>query len=167
MNTLSAGSSLIWFLAEFEATAAHYPETTPAHFQIACFKLCDLDVEEFLRNAPEDAQNKREKIVGDAKGLKEQVSRKCGAVTMARRRLREALGKGRQGDAEAPLHRTAEARAVFLLERRRSRTTAPSLARVRWSAQSSRSSLSPWQRRFWKDGARKAAKCSPGHPGQK
>ena len=113
MATLSAPSTLIWFLAEFEATAAHYPETTAWHFVIACFKLCDLDVEEFLRHAPEEAQNKREEIVGDAKGLKEQVSRTCDAVTMARRRLRQALGKGGQERADEPLHRTAAARAVF------------------------------------------------------
>ena len=113
VNTLSAGSTLIWFLAEFEATAAHYPETTAWHFVIACFKLCDLDVEEFLRHAPEEAQNKREEILGDAKGLKEQVSQKCGAVTMARRLLRQALGKGRQEKTDEPLHRTAAARAVF------------------------------------------------------
>ena len=49
--------------------------------------LCDLDVEEFLRHAPEEAQNKREEIAGDAKGLKEQVNRTRGAVAMARRRL--------------------------------------------------------------------------------
>ena len=65
------------------ATAAHYPETTAWHFVIACFKLCDLDVEEFLRHAPEEAQNKREEIIRDAQGLKEQVSRTCDAVTVA------------------------------------------------------------------------------------
>ena len=113
MATLSAGSTLIWFLAEFEAIAANYPETTAWHFVIACFKLCDLDIEEFLRSAPEAARNKREEIVGDAKGLKEHVSRTCDAVTMARRRLRQALGKGRQERADAPLHRTTAARAVF------------------------------------------------------
>ena len=113
MNTLSPGSTLIWFLAEFEALAAHYPETTAWHFLVACFKLCDLDVEEFLRHAPEEAQSKREEIIRDAQGLKEQVSRRCGAVTMARRRLRQALGKGGQERADEPLHRTAEARAVF------------------------------------------------------
>ena len=91
MATLSSGSTLIWYLAEFEAIAGNFPETTAWHFVIACFKLRDLDVEEFLRHAPEEAQNKREEIVGDARGLKEQVSRKCGAVTTARRRLREAL----------------------------------------------------------------------------
>ena len=69
MNSLSPGSTLIWFLAEFEAIAAHYPETTAWHFMIACFKLCDLDVEEFLRYTPEEAQDKREEIVGDAKGF--------------------------------------------------------------------------------------------------
>ena len=110
---LSPASTLIWFLAEFEALAADYPETTPWHFLVASFKLCDLDMEEFLRSAPEEAQKKRQEIMDDAQGLKEDVERRCGAVTMARRRLRQALGKGRQGDAEAPLHRTAEARAVF------------------------------------------------------
>jgi ATP-dependent Clp protease ATP-binding subunit ClpC len=113
MNTLSPCSTLMWFLAEFEALAAHYPETTAWHFLVASFKLCDLDMEEVLRSAPEEAQKNRQEIMDDAQGLKEVVERRCGAVTMARRRLRQALGKGRQGDAEAPLHRTAEARAVF------------------------------------------------------
>lgn len=113
MNTLSPGVTLLWFLAEFEALAAHYTETTAWHFLVASFKLCDLDVEEFLRSAPEEAQNKRQEIMDDAQGLKEDVERRCGAVTMARRRLRQALGKGRQPDAEAPLHRSAAARAVF------------------------------------------------------
>jgi ATP-dependent Clp protease ATP-binding subunit ClpC len=113
MNALSPGSTLIWSLAEFEAIAAHYPEITAWHFVIACFKLCDLDLEEFLRNAPEDAQKRREEILGDAKVLKEHVNRRCGAVTMSRRLLRHALGKGRQEKVDVPLHRTAEARAVF------------------------------------------------------
>ena len=113
MATLSAGSTLIWFLAEAEAFAGHYPETTTWHFMIACFKLSDLDVEEFLRHAPEEAMNKRDEIMSDAQGLKEQVSRKCGAVTITRRRLRQALGKGGQERADEPLHRTAAARAVF------------------------------------------------------
>ena len=113
MNTLSPGSTLIWYLAEFEAIAAHYPEMTAWHFVIACFKLCDLDVEKFLRHAPEEAMSKRDEIMSDAQGLKEQVSRTCDAVAVARRRLRQALGKGGQERSGAPLHRTAAARAVF------------------------------------------------------
>ena len=42
------GSTLIWFLAELEATAAYYSETTAWHFVIACFKLCDHDTAKFL-----------------------------------------------------------------------------------------------------------------------
>ena len=113
MRSLSAGSSLIWFLAEFEAIAAHFPETTPVHFQIACFKLCDLDIEEFLRHAPEEVQSKREEIMRDANELKTYVIPRCGDVVLARRRLRQQFRKKEQRKAEAPLHRTPEARAVF------------------------------------------------------
>ncbi len=77
MATLSTGSTLIWFLAEFEALAAHYPETTAWHFLVASFKLCDLDVEEFLRSAPEEAQKKRQEIIDGAQGLKDEVERRC------------------------------------------------------------------------------------------
>lgn len=110
---LSAGSTLVWFLAEFEAQSSGYSETTAWHFLIACFKLCDLDVEEFLRSVPENAQLRREEIIRDAQRLKEHVDLRFSGVAMTRRRLREALGKGPQQVAAGPMHRTAEARAVF------------------------------------------------------
>ena len=113
MATLSAGSTLIWLLADLEAIAAQYGETTARHFLIACFKLCDFDIEGFLQHAPEEVQSRREEIMRDASGLKEYVIPRCGDVAIARRRLRRALGNGKQRRAEAPLHRTPEARAVF------------------------------------------------------
>ena len=114
MPMISHGSTLIWFIAELEATAANYSETTAWHFVIACFKLCDLDIEEFLRSAPEDAQSKREEMMRDAGALKELVWRRsCDDVTILRRRLRKALGKGGEQKVGGPLHRTAAARAVF------------------------------------------------------
>ena len=75
MNALSAGSSLIWFLAEFEAVSSHYPETTAWHFVIACFKLCDLDIEKFMQNAPEEARKQQAEVLDDAQNLKEYVNR--------------------------------------------------------------------------------------------
>ena len=49
----------------------------------------------------------------DATALKEYVIPRCGDVAMARRRLRKTFRKKEQRKAEAPLHRTPEARAVF------------------------------------------------------
>jgi len=113
MTSLSTGSTLIWFLADLEAVAAHYAETTAWHFLIACFKACDLDIAEFLRNTPKEVQSKEQEIMRDAGELRERVRRQCDDVTRARRKLRQALGNGGQQKVETPLHRTADARAVF------------------------------------------------------
>jgi hypothetical protein len=113
MTSLSTGSTLIWFLADLEAVAAHYAETTAWHFLLACFKACDLDIAEFLRNTPKEVQSKKQEIMRDAGELRERVLRQCDDVATARRKLRQALGNGGQQKVETPLHRTADARAVF------------------------------------------------------
>lgn len=113
MKSISAGSTLIWFLADFEADAAHFKETTPWHFLIACFKACDLDIAKFLRSAPPEVQNKGEEIKSDSSQLRDHVCRKGCDVTTLRRNLRRALGKGKRGKQKVSLHRSPEARAVF------------------------------------------------------
>jgi ATP-dependent Clp protease ATP-binding subunit ClpC len=113
MPALSTGSTLVWFLAEAEAVAVSFGEIMPWHFLIACFKVCDLDIAEFLRSTPQEVQSKSEEMECDANELKEYLVGRLGSVTAVRRRLREALGKGDQVKGENPLHRTPEARAVF------------------------------------------------------
>jgi ATP-dependent Clp protease ATP-binding subunit ClpC len=113
MNTLSAGSTLIWFLAETEAVTARFGETTPWHFLIACFKVCDLDIAEFLRGAPKKVQSKGVEIQRDSNELRDHVRQKCPDLTAYRRSLRHALGKKERGKQSTPLHRSPEARAVF------------------------------------------------------
>jgi ATP-dependent Clp protease ATP-binding subunit ClpC len=104
---------LIWFLADFEALAANFKETTPWHFLVACFKVCDLDIAEFLRGAPQEVQKKGEEIGRDAGELRIHVLQKGCDVTAFRRNLRRALGKGAREKQEVSLHRSPETRAVF------------------------------------------------------
>jgi ATP-dependent Clp protease ATP-binding subunit ClpC len=113
MPSLSAGSTLIWLLSEAEAIAAHHRETAPWHFLIGCFKVCDLDIEEFLRNAPQDVQAKGGEIERDVGELRKHVRETVENVTALRRSLRRALGKGDRTKEPASMHRSLEARAVF------------------------------------------------------
>ena len=113
MTTLSAGTTLVWFLADIEATAAHHRETTPWHFLIGCFKVCDLDIAEFLRNVPKEIQAKHEEIDRDVSELKRHVGQKVRDVTSVRRSLRRALGKGKQAKDATSMHRNPAARSVF------------------------------------------------------
>ena len=113
MTTLSAGTTLVWFLADIEAAAAHHPETTPWHFLIGCFKVCDLDIAEFLRNVPKEIQAKHEEIDRDVSELERHVGQKVRDVTSLRRSLRRALGKGKQAKDATSMHRNPAARSVF------------------------------------------------------
>jgi ATP-dependent Clp protease ATP-binding subunit ClpC len=113
MTTLSAGTTLVWFLADIEAAAARHRETTPWHFLIGCFKVCDLDIAEFLRNVPKEIQAKHEEIDRDVSELKRHVGQKVRDVTSVRRSLRRALGKGKQAKDATSMHRNPAARSVF------------------------------------------------------
>ncbi len=121
MTALSAGSKLIWFLADYEAVAGKFGETSPWHFLLGCFKLCDLDMAEFLRNSPLDVQADGAEISEDVERLRQHVCRKARDVTAVRRSLRRALGKGTRGEGNDSQHRTPAARAVFARAAERAR----------------------------------------------
>src|SRR5271166_4780573 len=114
MAAFSQGSILIWLLAEAEAKTAGFGEISPWHLLVACFKACDLDLAEFLKNAPEGIRTNREEIQKDFKRLAVIVRGKFGNPTAVRRRLRAAIGKCAEADVNAPLHRTPDARQIFV-----------------------------------------------------
>ena len=121
MTSLSAGSKLIWFLADYEAVAGKFVETSPWHFLLGCFKVCDLDMAEFLRNSPLDVQADGAEISEDVERLRQHVCRKARDVTAVRRSLRRALGKGLGREGNESQHRTPAARAVFARAAERAR----------------------------------------------
>jgi ATP-dependent Clp protease ATP-binding subunit ClpC len=113
MTSLASSSTLVWLLAETEAVAAGFGETTPWHFLIGCWKACDLDVAKFLANAPEKIRERQAEIEADFGRLVEVVRRELGDPALLRRKLRRALGNGGAGKMLPPLHRSPEAREVF------------------------------------------------------
>ena len=113
MTSISAGTKVIWYLAEFEAAAAHFGEIQAWHFLIGCFKVCDLDIADLLRNSPSAVQANGPEIEGDIARLQKRVSRQVRDVALARRALRKALGVGDEPKAETSLPRTRPAVAVF------------------------------------------------------
>ena len=68
MTSISAGTKVIWYLAEFEAAAAHFGEIQAWHFLIGCFKVCDLDIADLLRNSPTAVQANGPEIEGGWEG---------------------------------------------------------------------------------------------------
>ena len=113
MTALSAGSKIIWLLADYEAMAGKFVETSPWHFLLGCFKVCDLDMAEFLRNSPLNVQADGAEISEDLERLRQYVCGKVRDVATVRRSLRRALGKGAREGGNASQHRTPAARAVF------------------------------------------------------
>lgn len=113
MSAISAGTKVIWHLAEFEAAAAHFGEIKAWHFLIGCFKVCDLDVAELVRKSPAAVQASGPEIEEDVAHLRKRVSRQVRDVARARRALRKALGVGDEPKVEASLPRTSPAKAVF------------------------------------------------------
>jgi ATP-dependent Clp protease ATP-binding subunit ClpC len=113
MAGFSQASILIWHLADAEAKTAGFDEISPWHLLVACFKACDLELADFLDNAPVDIRNSKAEIEKDFGQLSVLVRAKFGDPTSVRRLLRHAIGKGTKAAIEAPLHRTPEARQVF------------------------------------------------------
>jgi ATP-dependent Clp protease ATP-binding subunit ClpC len=113
MATFSAGSTIVWLLAEAEAVAAGFSEITPWHLLIGCWKACDLDVAEFLANAPEKITRHKSEIEEDFANLGRTVRSALGDPAALRRKLRYAVGRGAGRDVKPPLHRTPETREIF------------------------------------------------------
>ena len=113
MSSLSPGSTLVWLLAETEAAAAGFSEITPWHLLIGCWKACDLDVGEFVANAPEKISRHEKEIEEDFDVLKGAVGRELGEPAHFRRKLRHALGRGGSKNMKPPLHRTPATREIF------------------------------------------------------
>jgi len=113
MNTLSAGSTLIWFLADFEARACKLQRDDALAFLVACFKVCDLDIAELLRSAPQEVQKKGERFGRDAGELRIHVLQKGCDVRRPGADLRRVARKKGARKAGGSLHRSSEARAVF------------------------------------------------------
>jgi ATP-dependent Clp protease ATP-binding subunit ClpC len=113
MNTLSAGSTIVWLLAETEAAAAGFSEITPWHLLIGCWKACDLDVARFVADAPEKVSRHKSEIEEDFANLGSAVGSALGDPVALRRKLRHAVGKGTAKDVKPPLHRTPETREIF------------------------------------------------------
>lgn len=119
MAALSAGSTLVWLLSETEAAAAHFPEIAPWHILIACWKACDLNIGEFVANAPDKVSQRKSEIEADFGDLGDAVRRELGDPAGFRRKLRRALGRGPSKEAQPPLHRTPATREIFAKAARR------------------------------------------------
>src|SRR3989442_1718371 len=106
MSTFAYSSTLVWLLAEAEAAAADFSEIAPWHLLIGCWKACDLDVAQFLSNAPEKVTQYKSEIEEDFGNLGSLVRSALGDSAALRRKLRQAVGKGEAKDVKPPLHRT-------------------------------------------------------------
>jgi ATP-dependent Clp protease ATP-binding subunit ClpC len=113
MSKLSSASTIVWLLAEADAGAAGFSEITPWHLLIGCWKACDLDVAQFLANAPEKVSRYKSEIEEDFGNVGSAVRAELGDPAALRRKLRRALGKGDAKDVKPPLHRTPAAREIF------------------------------------------------------
>jgi hypothetical protein len=108
---ISTSVELVWQLAMREAIHAHFNELAPEHFMEGVLKFAEMPVEKLKAVGAEGGGGA--KIAGEIAGLRGKLRELGLDPTLARRRLRDSMGRGdtpHQGDA---LHRSGESRAIF------------------------------------------------------
>jgi ATP-dependent Clp protease ATP-binding subunit ClpC len=103
---------IAWSIAEVEAAAAGFPAILPAHFWIACCKVCDLEMADFLAEAKEEIQQRSPEITADFEQVRLVLEAGKAGPTPLRRSLRRSLGVV-STPSQRPLHRHPDLRAGF------------------------------------------------------
>jgi hypothetical protein len=62
LSDAHSGSTIDWLLAETEAAGAGFSEITPWHLLISFWRACDLNIAQFLVNAPEKVVSTKIKL---------------------------------------------------------------------------------------------------------
>jgi len=96
-----------------EASIAGFPEISPWHLLLGCWKACDLDLENFLASAPEEMRLMQDQLGNDFAALRCVITEEGKDPTLLRRKLRKLLGQHAKTTTTPPLHRTPESRDVF------------------------------------------------------
>jgi ATP-dependent Clp protease ATP-binding subunit ClpC len=111
--TNSISISILWLLAEREASSGGFETILPKHFWIALCKAVDLDVSAFLKNADEKLRHCTPIILGELDTVRQVLAEASIPSQRFRRNLRASLGRGEHSNGQLPLHRSQDVRTAF------------------------------------------------------
>jgi ATP-dependent Clp protease ATP-binding subunit ClpC len=111
--TNSISISILWLLAEREASSGGFETILPKHFWIALCKAVDLDISAFLKNADEKLRHCTPIILGELDTVRKVLAEASIPSQRFRRNLRASLGRGEHSNGQLPLHRSQDVRTAF------------------------------------------------------
>jgi ATP-dependent Clp protease ATP-binding subunit ClpC len=111
--TNSISISILWLLAEREASSGGFETILPKHFWIALCKAVDLDISAFLKNADEKLRHCTPIILGELDTVRQVLAEASIPSQRFRRNLRASLGRGEHSNGQLPLHRSQDVRTAF------------------------------------------------------
>jgi ATP-dependent Clp protease ATP-binding subunit ClpC len=111
--TNSISISILWLLAEREASSGGFETILPKHFWIALCKAVDLDISAFLKNADEKLRHCTPIILGELDTVRKVLAEAGIPSQRFRRNLRASLGRGEHSNGQLPLHRSQDVRTAF------------------------------------------------------
>jgi ATP-dependent Clp protease ATP-binding subunit ClpC len=111
--TNSISISILWLLAEREASSGGFETILPKHFWIALCKAVDLDVSAFLKNADEKLRHCTPIILGELDTVRQVLAEASIPSQRFRRNLRASFGRGENSNGQLPLHRSQDVRTAF------------------------------------------------------
>jgi ATP-dependent Clp protease ATP-binding subunit ClpC len=111
--TNSISISILWLLAEREASSGGFETILPKHFWIALCKAVDLDISAFLKNADEKLRHCTPIILGELDTVRKVLAEAGIPSQRFRRNLRASLGRGENSNGQLPLHRSQDVRTAF------------------------------------------------------